>query len=195
LLLGGVLPRPIALVSTISTDGIKNLAPFSFFNVFGANPPIIAFSASRRGRDGTFKDTYNNLVATRECVVQAVTYEMVEQINTASKEFPPSEDEFVLSGLTPIPSKLVAPHRVKESPFQMECKLHQMINLGDGNAAGNLAICEVVLFHIAQHILDDGQINPFKYDAVARLGGDYYTRVTAGSIFELAKPVSPNPKN
>jgi len=131
LLLGGVAPRPIALVSTISVDGINNLSPFSFFNAFGANPPIVAFSPSRRGRDSSLKDTYNNLIATKECVIQSVTHSMVEQVNLASAEFPSDYDEFVKSGLTPLISELVKPKRVKESPFQMECKLLEMKSFGD----------------------------------------------------------------
>ena len=119
ILLGGIAPRPIALVSTISDSGINNLTPFSFFNVFGANPPIIAFSPSRRGRDGSLKDSYNNIITNKECVVQAVTYSMVEQISLASTEYAPDIDEFIKTGLTPIDSDLVKPKRVKESPFQM----------------------------------------------------------------------------
>jgi flavin reductase (DIM6/NTAB) family NADH-FMN oxidoreductase RutF len=123
LLQGGIGPRPIALVSTVSKEGINNLSPFSFYNVFGANPPVIAFSPSRRGRDGSLKDTYLNLVETKECVVQAVTYSMVEQVSLASTEYERGIDEFVKSGLTPIDSDIVKPKRVKESPFQMECIL------------------------------------------------------------------------
>ncbi|MEJ5263391.1 MAG: flavin reductase family protein, partial [Ignavibacterium sp.] len=126
LLQGGIGPRPIALVSTISKNGANNLTPFSFFNVFGANPPVIAFSPSRRGKDGSLKDTYLNLMDTKECVVNAVTYSMVEQISLASTEYEYGIDEFVKSGLTPIGSDLVKPKRVKESPFQMECKLLEM---------------------------------------------------------------------
>src|SRR5512135_3512319 len=142
LLLGGVGPRPIALVSTISREGILNLTPFSFFNAFGSNPPIIAFSPSRRGRNATLKDTYHNLMDNGECVVQSVTYPMVEQISLASTEYPPEVDEFEKSGLTPIYSDLVKPKRVKESPFQMECKLREMHSFGEGGSSANIAICE-----------------------------------------------------
>lgn len=190
LLLGGVAPRPIGLVSTISTDGIPNLAPFSFFNAFSANPPIVVFSPARRGRDATLKDTFNNLMEHGECVIQAVTYSMVEQVNVASAEFPPSADEFIKSGLTPVPSEIVKPYRVKESPFQMECILKQMIPLGDGGASGNLAICEVLLFHIDESIMVDGVIIPEKLDAVARMGGDFYTRASGASIFSVGKPLN-----
>lgn len=189
LLLGGVGPRPIALVSTLSEDGIPNLAPFSFFNAFGSNPPIIAFSPSRRGRDGSFKNTYNNLMATKECVVQSVTYNMVEQVSLASTEYPPEVDEFLKSGLTPIDSHLVKAKRVKESPFQMECILRDMMSYGTGGAAANIAICEVVLFHIAEDIIKDGLIQPDLIDLVARMSGNYYSRASGKSIFTVAKPV------
>lgn len=187
-LLGGVAPRPIALVSTISADGIRNLTPFSFFNAFGANPPTVAFSPARRGRDGTFKDTYNNLMATKECTVQAVTHAMLHQINLASAEFPPNVDEFTKSGLTPVPSVAVKPARVKESPFQLECVLKQMVPLGEGKASGNLAVCEVVMIHIAEDILEGTIINPGRIDHVARNGGDWWSRVTDANAFKIVKP-------
>ncbi len=187
-LLGGVVPRPIALVSTLSADGIPNLSPFSFFNAFGANPPIVAFAPSRRGRDGTNKDTYHNLIATKECVVQMVSYEMVEQVSLASTEYDVSIDEFIKSGLTPIASDIVGPPRVAESLFQMECKMQQMIELGDGPSSGNLAICEVVKFHIAERIFDGKQIDPHKIDLVARMGADFYCRASGEAVFEVEKP-------
>ncbi len=189
-LLGGVGPRPIALVATMSEDGAVNLSPFSFFNAFGANPPTIAFSPARRGRDNTVKDTYNNLKATGECTVQAVTYPMVQQISLASAEYPSDVDEFVKAGLTKVDSDLVKPPRVKESPFQMECKLQQMIELGGKAASGNLAICEIVKFHIAEDIIDDGVIRPDLIDLVGRMSANYYTRASGPSVFEVAKPVA-----
>ncbi len=189
LLQGGVGPRPIALVSTISKDGINNLSPFSFFNVFGANPPVIAFSPSRRGRDGSLKDTYLNLIETKECVVQAVTFDMVEQVSLASTEYERGIDEFIKSGLTPIDSDLVKPKRVKESPFQMECKLLDMVSYGDGGASANIAICEVLKFHIAEDIFENGLIHPNKIDLVARMSGDFYCRAFGENIFEVEKPV------
>jgi flavin reductase (DIM6/NTAB) family NADH-FMN oxidoreductase RutF len=188
LLLGGVAPRPIGLVSTISLDGILNLSPFSFFNTFGANPPIIAFSPSRRGRDGSLKDTFNNLQETRECVVQAVTFEMVEQISLASTEYPPEVNEFEISGLTPIDSDLVKPKRVKESPFQMECKLKDMFSYGHGGASANIAICEVVKFHIAKDIFKEGIIHPDLINLVGRMSGEFYTKANGDSIFSIEKP-------
>lgn len=189
LLQGGVGPRPIALVSTISKDGINNLSPFSFFNVFGANPPVIAFSPSRRGRDGSSKDTYLNLMEIKECVVQAVTYSMVEQVSLASTEYEKGVDEFIKSGLTPIDSDLVKPKRVKESPFQMECKLLDMMSYGDGGAAANIAICEVIKFHVSEDIFESGLIHPNKIDLVARMSGDFYCRAFGENIFEVEKPV------
>ncbi len=187
-LLGGVAPRPIALVSTLSSEGVPNLSPFSFFNAFGSNPPTVAFAPSRRGRDGSNKDTYHNLIATKECVVQMVSYDMVQQVSLASTEYAPDVDEFIKSGLTAVASDIVKPPRVAESPFQMECKMQQMINLGDGPSSGNLAICEVVKFHIAEKIFDDQTINPDKIDLVARMGADYYCRASGGAVFEVEKP-------
>jgi flavin reductase (DIM6/NTAB) family NADH-FMN oxidoreductase RutF len=187
-LLGGVGPRPIALVSTLSKDGIPNLTPFSFFNCFGANPPMIAFSTSRRGRNATLKDTYYNLMDTKECVVQSVTYSMVEQINLASTEYPSDVNEFEKSGLTPVKSDLVKPFRVKESPFQMECLLREMRSFGEGGASANIAICEVIKFHIAEDIIEDGIISPKLIDLVARMSADYYCRANGDSIFIVKKP-------
>ncbi len=188
LLVGGVSPRPIALVSTLSKDGINNLAPFSFFNAFGSNPPMVAFCPARRTRDGTLKDTYHNLMATKECVIQAVTYSMVKQVNITSAEWPPEVSEFEKSGLTPIPSHIVKPKRVKESPFQMECRLKQMISFGEGKGSGNIAICEVLLFHIAEKVLKDGLIYPPFLDVVGRCGGVFYTRASGDALFELPQP-------
>lgn len=190
LLQGGVAPRPIALVSTVSADGVNNLSPFSFYNVFGANPPVIGFSPSRRGKDGSFKDTYLNLVETRECVVQAVTYKMVEQVSLASTEYEKGIDEFIKSGLTPVDSDLVRPKRVKESPFQMECKLLEITSYGEGGASANLAVCEVLKFHVSEDLFVNGLIHPDKIDLVARMGGNFYCRASGESVFEVEKPVN-----
>jgi flavin reductase (DIM6/NTAB) family NADH-FMN oxidoreductase RutF len=189
LLQGGVAPRPIALVSTLSKDGINNLSPFSFFNVFGANPPIIAFSPSRRGKDASLKDSYINLTETKECVVQAVTYSMVEQISLASTEYESNIDEFIKSGLSPINSDIVKPKRVKESPFQMECKLLEIRSFGEGGASANIAICEVLKFHVAEDLFVDGIIHPNKIDLVARMSKDFYCRAFGDAIFEVEKPI------
>ena len=190
LLQGGIGPRPIALVSTISEDGKNNLSPFSFYNVFGANPPVIAFSPSRRGKDGSFKDTYLNLVETKECVVQAVTYSMVEQVSLASTEYERGIDEFVKSGLTPIISDIVKPKRVKESPFQMECKLIDMMSYGNGGASANIAVCEVIKFHVDEEVFVNGIIHPNKIDLVARMSGDFYCRAFGDNVFEVEKPLA-----
>lgn len=187
-LLGGVAPRPIALVSTLSADGIANLSPFSFFNAFGSNPPIIAFGPNRRGRNASLKDTFNNLLATKECVVQCVTFDMVQQVNLASTEYPPDVNEFVKSGLTPMPSDIVKPFRVAESPFQMECKLLEMKSYGAGPSSGNLAICEVLKFHIAERVFENGIISPHKIDLVSRMGADYYCRASGNAVFIVQKP-------
>jgi flavin reductase (DIM6/NTAB) family NADH-FMN oxidoreductase RutF len=188
LLVGGIGPRPIALVSTISNDGIFNLAPYSFFNTFGANPPMVAFSPARRGSNGTLKDTYNNLIETGECVIQSVTFDIVSQVSIASGEYPSDVDEFLKSGLTPIDSDIVKPKRVKESPFQMECILKQMINLGDKNASGNLALCEVVRFHVAEDVIVNGTIEPNLIDLVSRMSANYYCRASGDAIFQLEQP-------
>ncbi len=190
LLIGGVAPRPIAFVSTQSKDGKDNLAPFSFFNAFGSNPPVIAFSAARRARNGTTKDTYNNLMETQECVVHIVTYSFVEQMNVASTEYPTGVDEFAKSGLTKIKSDIVKPYRVKESPFHMECKLRQMVPLGDQGASGNLAICDVVRFHIAEEMYVNNRVLVEKMDQVARNGGPYYTRAFPASMFQIVQPTT-----
>ena len=190
LLLGGVGPRPIALVSTISEDGINNLSPFSFFNAFGANPPMIAFSPARRGKDASLKDTYQNLITTKECVVQSVTYSMVEQINLASTEYPADINEFTKSGLTPIDSDIVKPKRVKESPFHMECNLIEMESYGKKGGSANMAVCEVLKIHVVKDIFtDDGIIDPKKIDLVGRMSGNYYCRASGSAIFEVEKPL------
>lgn len=186
---GGIAPRPIALVSTLSASGARNLSPFSFFNAFGGNPPTVCISPSRRQRDGSVKDTYNNLAATRECVIQAVTYDMVQQVSLASTEYPTDVDEFLKSGLTPIPSEIVKPPRVAESPYQMECTVKEIIHLGDSNGSGNLIICEVVRYHIAERIFVNGIIHPDAIDLVGRNSADFYTRASGAAIFAVKKPL------
>lgn len=189
-LLGAVTPRPIAFASTVDENGIVNLSPFSFFNCFGANPPIVVFSPSRRGRDNTTKHTHENLLQVPEVAISIVTYEMVQQVSLASCEYPRGMNEFVKAGFTEAASLKIKPPRVKESPIAMECKVLQVIPTGVGGAAGNLVICEVILMHISEDVLDpDGRIDPFKVDAVARLGGDYYARIQGNSIFKVPKPV------
>ncbi|HZY82304.1 MAG TPA: flavin reductase family protein [Cyclobacteriaceae bacterium] len=189
LLQGAIIPRPISFASTVDKEGHVNLSPFSFFNMFSSNPPILIFSPSRRGRDNTTKHTYENVKEVPEVVINIVNYPMVEQASLASCDFPKGVDEFVKAGFTPVPSTKVKPPRVAESPVSFECKVNQVIELGSEGAAGNLVICEVLLVHVKDEILDEnGNINPYKLDAVARLGQDYYTRVSGDSIFIVPKP-------
>lgn len=188
-LTGAVGPRPIALASTIDAEGRPNLSPFSFFNAFGANPPTLIFSPARRGRDNTTKHSYHNVKAVPEVVINVVTYSMVEQVSVASGEYGDGVDEFVKSGLTPVPSEKVRPFRVKESPVQFECQVKQVIETGTGGAAGNLVICEVVLAHVNEDVLGpDGKIDQRKIDLVARMGGMFYCRAHGDALFELVQP-------
>jgi flavin reductase (DIM6/NTAB) family NADH-FMN oxidoreductase RutF len=189
LLQSAIIPRPIAFASTIDKEGNVNLSPFSFFNMFSSNPPILIFSPSRRGRDNTTKHSYENVKEVPEVVINIVNYPMVEQASLASNEFPKGVSEFTKAGFTPTASTLVKPPRVMESPVSFECKVNQVIELGSEGAAGNLVICEVVLVHVKEDILDEnGVISPYKLDAVARLGQDYYARVNADNIFIVPKP-------
>ena len=183
-------PRPIAFASTIDAEGNANVSPFSFFNVFSANPPILIFSPARRVRDNSIKHTLINAEATREVVINVVNYDMVQQISLASTEYADGVDEFLKSGLTPIASEVVKPFRVKESPVQFECKVTQIIPLGTEGGAGNLVICEVVRIHIDESVLDkNGAIDQHKIDLVSRLGGNWYSRSNQG-LFEVPKPLS-----
>ncbi|NSL89151.1 flavin reductase family protein [Chitinophaga solisilvae] len=188
-LLGAVSPRPICFASTVDKDGRPNLSPFSFFNVFGANPPTLIFSPARRVRDNTVKHTLENIYATKEVVINVVSYDMVQQTSLASCEFPEGVNEFEKAGFTALPSEKVKPFRVKESPVQMECVVKQVIETGQQGGAGNLVICEPVLLHINDNILDaNGKIDPHKIDLVARMGGDFYCRASGNAVFEVAKP-------
>ena len=188
-LLSSVGPRPIALASTIDNKGNRNVSPFSFFNVFSANPPIAVFSPARRVRNNTTKDTLENIQEIREVVINVVTCDLVEQASLASTEYPKEIDEFIKSDLTPIPSKKIKPFRVQESPVQMECKVNQIIELGKNGGAGNLIICEIILIHISQDILDENnQIDPNKIQLVGRLGGNWYSKGFENAIFQIKKP-------
>jgi flavin reductase (DIM6/NTAB) family NADH-FMN oxidoreductase RutF len=188
-LLGSVAPRPICFASTIDENGVPNLSPFSFFNVFGSKPPILIFSPARRVRDNTIKHSLENAQNTREVVINVVSYSMVQQMNLASCEYSADTDEFVKSGFTPIKSDMVKPFRVKESPVQLECRVNQVIETGHEGGAGNLVICEVLCMHINEDVLDaDGKIDPHKIDLVARMGGDYYCRASGDAVFEVPKP-------
>ena len=190
-LLGAVGPRPIAFASTIDADGNPNLAPFSFFNVFSANPPIMIFSPARSGRTNTTKDTYENVKQVPECVINVVNFEIVEQMSLSSSPYDKNINEFIKSGLTPLSSDIVRPFRVKESPVQFECKVNEVIELGDKGGAGNLIICEVLKIHIDESVLDDNQqIDQQKIDLVARMGGNWYCRATTDAMFEVVKPMT-----
>ncbi|WP_040280475.1 flavin reductase family protein [Psychroserpens damuponensis] len=189
-LLSAVAPRPIAFASTMDADGNPNLSPFSFFNVFSANPPILIFSPARRVRDNTTKHTLENVEATKEVVINVVNYDIVQQMSLSSTEYAQGVNEFDKTGLTMLSSEIVKPHRVAESPIQLECKVNEIVHLGTEGGAGNLVICEVVKLHIADEVLDDnGVIDQNKLDLVARAGGSYYSRANKG-FFEIPKPLS-----
>ena len=190
LMLGAIGPRPIAFASTLDKDGRPNLSPFSFFNMFGANPPILVFSPSRRVRDNSVKHTLLNVKATGEVVINVVNFDIVQQVSLSSTEYETGVNEFVKTGLTMLKSEFVAPFRVAESPVQFECKLREVVELGEDGGAGNLVICEVVKMHVKKEILnEDGKIDQHKIDLVARMGGNWYSRANAG-MFEVPKPLS-----
>lgn len=189
-LLGAIGPRPIAFASTIDIDGNPNLSPFSFFNVFSANPPILIFSPARRVRNNTTKHTLENVLSTKEVVINIVNYDIVQQMSLSSTEYPEGVNEFTKSGLTMVASKKVKPFRVGESPVQFECKVNEVISLGEEGGAGNLIVCQVVMIHVKKEILDEnGTIDQYKIDQVARMGGNWYSRANMG-MFEVPKPLS-----
>lgn len=189
-LLGAVAPRPIAFASTVDSNGIVNLSPFSFFNVFGSNPPVLIFSPSRRVRDNTTKHSLDNVREVAEVVINIVNFEMVEQMSLASTEYEKGINEFSKSGLTEEPSIMVKPPRVKEAPAAFECKVLDIIPVGEEGGSANLVICEVLLMHLNEEILDENdQIVPNKLDAVARMGGNWYCRASGSSLFEIPKPL------
>jgi len=189
-MLGAVTPRPIAFASTIDSAGNVNLSPFSFFNVFSANPPIMIFSPARRGRDNTTKHTYENVLQVKEVVINIVNYDIVQQMSLSSTEYGKGINEFEKAGLTPLASQTIKPPRVAESPVQFECRVNEVISLGTEGGAGNLVICEVLKMHINEAVLDaDGKIDPVKLDAVSRMGGNWYSRAKQG-MFEVPKPLS-----
>ena len=189
-LLGAIGPRPIAFASTVDEKGQPNLAPFSFFNVFGSNPPILIFSPSRRVRNNTTKHTLDNVLKTKEVVINIVNYSMVHQVSLASTEYAEGENEFIKAGFTMVKSELVKPFRVAESPVQFECKVIKVEPLGNEGGAGNLIFSEVLKIHIDPNILaEDGSIDQAKIDQVARMGGNWYTRANQG-LFEVPKPLS-----
>jgi flavin reductase (DIM6/NTAB) family NADH-FMN oxidoreductase RutF len=187
---GAIAPRPIAFASTIDENGVPNLSPFSFFNVFSSNPPILVFSPARRGRNNTIKHTLINCKATKEVVINVVSFDMVQQMSLSSTEYPDGVNEFEKAGFEMLKSDVIKPFRVKESPVQLECKVNEIIALGTEGGAGNLIICEVVKIHIDETVLDEnGAIDPVKIDLVSRLGGNWYSRANSG-LFEVEKPLA-----
>lgn len=189
-LLGIVSPRPIAFVSTLDKDGNPNLAPYSFFNAFSSNPPIVIFSSNRTVRDNRTKDTLANVRETGEAVINAVSYNIVRQMALAGVQFPKGVSEFEKTGLTPLPSELVKPFRVKESPAHMECRVKDVITLGEYGGAGHLIICEVLLVHLDETVVDDkNRIDPHKMDLMGRMGRSYYVRASGANVFPIVQEV------
>jgi len=190
-ILGAVAPRPIAFASTVSAEGIPNLAPYSFFNAFSSNPPILIFSSNRRVSNNTTKDTLKNVEDTGEVVINVVPHRIVRQMALCSVEYGAEVNEFEKAGFTPLASEKVRPFRVAESPVHMECKVDKILPLGDKGGAGNLIICNIVLMHIAEEVLNDkGRIDPHKIDLVARMGRFYYARASGEAIFEVVQEVT-----
>ncbi len=190
-LLGAIGPRPIAFASTVDADGNDNLAPFSFFNVFSANPPILIFSPARSGRTNETKDTYKNVKVVPQVVINVVNYDIVHQMSLASSPYAPGVSEFEKAGFTALDSELIKPKRVGESPVQFECKVNEVVELGQEGGAGNLIICEVVKIHINEAVLDEnGSIDQHKIDLVSRMGGNWYCRADQNSMFEISKPIT-----
>lgn len=186
-----IAPRPICFASTVDKEGKVNLSPFSFFNLFSIQPPVCVFSPSRRLRDNTTKHTFENILEVPEVVINIVNYAMVQQTSLASTEYVKGVNEFKKAGFTELTSELVRPPRVKESPVQLECRVRDVISLGETPGAGNLVLADVLMMHISEDILDgNGSIDQAKIDLVARLGAAWYTRVTPWSLFEIAKPLS-----
>lgn len=186
LMTGLIVPRPIAFVSTLSAEGVRNLAPFSFFTAVSANPPVICFSPMIRGGDGSRKDTLTNIEAMKEFVVNIVSEEIAGPMNICSIEFPPSVDEFVESGLTPVPSDIVAPPRVGEAKAAMECRLVQIVHVSPRPLGGSIVLGEVVRFHVADEIVHDFKIDPARLHSIGRMGGPTYARTT--DRFDLPRP-------
>ncbi len=192
-LVGSIAPRPIAFVSTVDENGISNLAPYSFFNIFSSNPPILVFSSNRRVTNNTTKDTLHNIRATKACVINVVNYPIIRQTTLASVEFPSDINEFEKTGLTEEKAETVLASRVKESPINFECKVNDIIELGDHGGAGHLIICEVQLISISEDVIENDRINPHKLDLVGRLGRNYYVRASGSAIMEIYQPFIANP--
>ncbi len=192
-LIASVAPRPIAFVSTMDKEGNTNLAPFSFFNAFSANPPIVVFSVGKRVQDGTTKDTLSNVEETMECVINMVSHSIVRQMTLTAVNYPKGVNEFEKAGLTPLASDLVRPFRVKESPVQLECRVDRILPLGTEGGAGCLIICNVLCIHVSEDVMDADKrrIDPYKIDLVGRLGRAYYTRASGDAVFEIVQPERP----
>ncbi len=190
-LLGAISPRPVAFACTMDKEGNVNLSPFSFFNVFSANPPVLIFSPARRGRDNTTKHTLENVLEHPECTVNTVSYDMVQQVSLSSTEYEKGVNEFIKTGFTATKSDRVKPPFVKESPVSFECKVIEIKSLGNKGGAGQLVICEVLYMHIKDKILDEeGKINPNKIDTIGRMGDDWYVRSSGDALFEVTKPLT-----
>ncbi|MBL7796557.1 MAG: flavin reductase family protein [Saprospiraceae bacterium] len=190
-ILGAVAPRPIAFASTISEDGIPNLAPYSFFNAFSSNPPILIFSSNRRVENNTTKDTLKNVQDTGEVVINVVPYSIVRQMALCSIEYGAEVNEFEKAGFTPLASEKVRPFRVAESPIQMECVIENILPLGEKGGAGNLIVCRMVLMHISESVLtDSGRIDPHKVDLMGRMGRFYYARASGEAVMEIVQKVT-----
>lgn len=188
-MLGMVAPRPIAFASTLSENGVANLAPYSFYNAFSSNPPILVFSSNRRVSDNSTKDTLSNVSSMREVVINAVSYDIVRQMALASVDYPAGVSEFEKTGLTPLKSEKVKPWRVAESPAQMECVVKDIIPLGQGGGAGHLVICEIVVMHVREDVLDaEGKIDPHKIDLMGRMGRAFYVRASGAAIHKIYQP-------
>ena len=192
-IIGAVAPRPIAFVSTLDENGVQNLAPYSFFNAFSSNPPIVVFSSNRRVSDNTTKDTLHNVRVNKECVVNVVPYSIVRQMSLASVEFPSEVSEFGKVGLTPEPSDTVAAPRVLESPVNMECKVKDIIELGEHGGAGHLIICEVTMIAVAEFVIHDDRLDPHKLDLMGRMGRNYYVRASGDAVSEIYQSVTAIP--
>jgi flavin reductase (DIM6/NTAB) family NADH-FMN oxidoreductase RutF len=186
LMVGAIVPRPIAFVSTVNAEGVPNLAPYSFFNGVCPNPPVICFSTTVRASDGRRKDTLRNIEATGEFVVNVVSEEFAAQMNACSADFPPEVNEFEISGLTPVPSDLVKPPRVAESHIQMECRLLQVVHVSSKPLGGSVVLGEVLRFHVDEALCEDFRIDPDKLRAIGRMGGPTYVRTT--DRFDMARP-------
>jgi len=193
-LLGSVAPRPIALASTIDANGVANVAPYSFFNAFSSNPPIVVFSSNRKVKDNTTKDTLHNIQNNKEVVINVVSHDILRQMAISSVAFGPNDSEFAKAGFTPLPSDMVKPFRVKESPVQMECKVSDIITLGEHGGAGHLIICHVVRMHIDDRILDEeNKIDPQKIDLMGRMGRAFYTRASGDAIMKVYQNIGKIP--